>query len=95
MCGRYALPHNHTGSADANAVLRTKHSPSERSFMAKKKQSTPQFNDITSDLSCFFEAEISQSYHEQGISPYGRGYREALQIVQVKLHDLFEAAANA
>ena len=60
--------------------------------MAKKKQPNPQFNDIINDLSCFFEAETSQSYHDQGISPYGRGYRSALQTVQVKLQESFEAA---
>ncbi len=60
--------------------------------MAKKKQSNPQFSDVVSDLSSFFEVEASQSYHEQGISPYGRGYRAALQTVQVKLQESFEAA---
>jgi hypothetical protein len=60
--------------------------------MAKKKQPNPQFSDIISDLSCFFEAETSQSYHDQGISPYGRGYRSALQTVQVKLQESFETA---
>ncbi len=60
--------------------------------MAKKKQSSQQFGNIVSDLSCFFEVETSQSYHDQGISPYGRGYRAALQTVQVKLQESFEAA---
>ena len=63
--------------------------------MAKKKQSNPQFSDMISDLSCFFEAEISQSYHDQGTSPYGRGYREALHMVQIKLQESFESAGVA
>ena len=63
--------------------------------MAKKKQPNPQFSNMISDLSCFFETEISQSYHDQGISPYGRGYREALHMVQIRLQKSFESAGVA
>ena len=63
--------------------------------MAKKKQSNPQFSDMISDLSCFFEAEIAQSYSDQGTSPYGRGYREAMHIMQIKLKECFDAAGVA
>ena len=63
--------------------------------MAKKKQPNPLFSDMISDLSCFFEAEIAQSYSDQGTSPYGRGYREALHMLQIKLKECFDATGVA
>jgi hypothetical protein len=93
--GRRRISPLHGEHAVVWVVSPHSHSPISEAFYGKKKQPNPQFSDMISDLSCFFEAEISQSYHDQGTSPYGRGYREALHMVQIKLQESFESAGVA